>query len=150
MAIAWKDVIAKPEFQQLSEQEKAAAQEQYFREVVAPQAGSQAEQARAAFYAAYPAATQQSVTGQDLQASGVVQQQQMPDLTPDELSRLPENPAEFAQTLRQPNAPWVQRQYDRKEAMERGGLETFAGSVGKGVTNVARGLGMMDEAGQRE
>ena len=150
MAIAWKDVIAKPEFQQLSEQEKAAAQEQYFREVVAPQAGSQAEQARAAFYAAYPAATQQSVTGQDLQASGVVQQQQMPDLTADELSRLPENPAEFAQTLRQPNAPWVQRQYDRKEAMERGGLETFAGSVGKGVANVARGLGLMDEAGQRE
>lgn len=150
MAIAWKDVIAKPEFQQLSKQEKAAAQEQYFMEVVAPQAGSQAEQARAAFYAAYPAAAQQSVTGQDLQASGVVQQQQMPDLTADELSRLPENPAEFAQTLRQPNAPWVQRQYDRKEAMERGGLETFAGSVGKGVANVARGLGMMDEAGQRE
>lgn len=150
MAIAWKDVIAKPEFQQLSEQEKASAQEQYFREVVAPQAGSQAEQARAAFYAAYPAATQQSVTGQDLQASGVVQQQQMPDLTPDELSRLPENPAEFAQTLRQPNAPWVQRQYDRKEAMERGGLETLAGAVGKGVANVARGMGLMDEAGQRE
>ena len=150
MAIAWKDVISKPEFQQLSEQEKAAAQEQYFREVVAPQAGSQAEQARAAFYAAYPAATQQSVTAQDLQASGVVQQQQMPDLTADELSRLPENPAEFAQTLRQPNALWVQRQYDRKEAIERGGLETFAGSVGKGVANVARGLGLMDEAGQRE
>lgn len=150
MAIAWKDVIAKPEFQQLSEQEKAAAQEQYFMEVVAPQAGSQAEQARAAFYAAYPAATQQSVTGQDLQASGVVQQQQMPDLSAEELARLPDNPAEFAQTLRQPNAPWVQRQYDRKEAMERGGLETFAGSVGKGVANVARGLGLMDEAGQRE
>lgn len=150
MAIAWKDVIAKPEFQQLSAQDKAAAQEQYFREVVAPRAGSQAEQARAAFYAAYPAATQQSVTGQDLQASGVVRQQQMPDLTADELSRLPENPAEFAQALRQPNAPWVQRQYDRKEAMERGGLETFAGSVGKGVANVARGLGLMDEAGQRE
>lgn len=150
MAIAWKDVIAKPEFQQLSEQEKAAAQEQYFNEVVAPQAGEQAAQAREAFYAAYPAATQQSVTAQDLQASGVVQQQQMPDLTADELSRLPENPAEFAQTLRQPNASWVQRQYDRKEAMERGGLETFAGSVGKGVANVARGLGLMDEAGQRE
>lgn len=54
MAIAWKDVIAKPEFQQLSEQEKAAAQEQYFREVVAPKAGAQVEQARDAFFAAYP------------------------------------------------------------------------------------------------
>lgn len=89
-------------------------------------------------------------TRQDLQASGVVQQQQMPDLSKEELARLPDNPAEFAQTLRQPNALWVQRQYDRKEAMERGGLETFAGSVGKGVANVARGLGLMDEAGRRE
>ena len=150
MAIAWKDVIAKPEFQQLSEQEKAAAQDQYFKEVVAPQAGNQAEQARVAFFAAYPAATQQRMTSQDLQASGVVQQQQMPDLGEEELARLPESPAEFAQTLRQPNAPWVQRQYDRKEAMERGGLETLAGSVGKGVANVARGIGLMDEAGQRE
>ena len=139
MAIAWKDVIAKPEFQQLSEQEKAAAQEQYFREVVAPQAGSQAEQARAAFFAAYPAATQQSVTGQDLQASGVVQQQQMPDLTADELSRLPENPAAFAQTLSQPNAEWVQRQYQLKSDLAQQPqtnaelLARSAGNVGKGI-----------------
>lgn len=150
MAIAWKDVIAKPEFQQLSAQEKAAAQDQYFNEVVAPQAGNRAQEARTAFFAAYPAAGQQEATAQDLQAEGIVQQQQMPDLSPDELSRLPANPTQFAQTLRQPNAQWVQRQYDRKEALERGGLETFASSVGKGVTNVARGLGIMDEAGQRE
>lgn len=150
MAIAWKDVIENPEFQRLSSQDKVAAQEQYFSEVVAPQAGNQVEKAREEFFAAYPAATQQRMTSQDLQASGVVQQQQMPDLGEEELARLPESPAEFAQTLRQPNAPWVQRQYDRKEAMERGGLETLAGSVGKGVANVARGIGLMDEAGQRE
>lgn len=139
MAIAWKDVIAKPEFQQLSEQEKAAAQEQYFREVVAPQAGSQAEQARAAFYAAYPAATQQGVTAQDLQASGVVQQQQMPDLSPEELARLPDNPAAFAQTLSQPNAEWVQRQYQLKSDLAQQPqtnaelLARSAGNVGKGI-----------------
>ena len=150
MAIAWKDVIAKPEFQQLSAQEKAAAQEQYFKEVVAPQAGNQAEQARVAFFAAYPAAGQQEATAQDLQASGIVRQQQMPDLSPDELSRLPVNPAEFAQTLRQPNSKWVQRQYDLKEAQERGGITTLGASIGKGVMNVARGLGIADDASQRE
>ena len=150
MAIAWKDVIAKPEFQQLSAQEKAAAQEQYFKEVVAPQAGNQAEQARAAFFAAYPAAGQQEATAQDLQASGIVRQQQMPDLSPDELSRLPVNPAEFAQTLRQPNSKWVQRQYDLKEAQERGGITTLGASIGKGAMNVARGLGIADDATQRE
>lgn len=150
MAIAWKDVIAKPEFQQLSAQEKVAAQEQYFKEVVAPQAGNQAEQARVAFFAAYPAAGQQEATAQDLQSSGIVRQQQMPDLSPDELSRLPGNPAEFAQTLRQPNAKWVQRQYDLKEAQERGGITTLGASIGKGVMNVARGLGIADDASQRE
>lgn len=89
-------------------------------------------------------------TRQDLQASGVVKQQQMPDLGADELARLPDNPAEFAQTLRQPNAKWVQRQYDLKEALERGGLTTFGASIGKGVMNIARGLGIADDATQRE
>lgn len=89
-------------------------------------------------------------TRQDLQASGVVKQQQMPDLSAEELARLPDNPAEFAKTLRQPNAKWVQRQYDLKEAQERGGLTTLAASIGKGVMNVARGLGIADEATQRE
>lgn len=89
-------------------------------------------------------------TRQDLQASGVVQQLQMPDLSKEELARLPDNPAEFAQTLRQPNAKWVQRQYDLKEAQERGGITTFGASIGKGVMNVARGLGIADDASQRE
>lgn len=54
MAKAWKDVIASPEYQALAPAQKAQAQEQYFTEVVAPQAGEQAEQARRAFYSAYP------------------------------------------------------------------------------------------------
>lgn len=54
MAKAWKDVIASQQYQALSPEQKNQAQEQYFNEVVAPQAGSQAEQARQAFYAAYP------------------------------------------------------------------------------------------------
>lgn len=54
MAKAWKDVIASQQYQALSPEQKTQAQEQYFNEVVAPQAGKQADQARQAFYAAYP------------------------------------------------------------------------------------------------
>ncbi|WP_157898696.1 hypothetical protein [Escherichia coli] len=52
MAKAWKDVIASPQYQALAPEQKAQAQEQYFNEVVAPQAGENAEQAKQAFYAA--------------------------------------------------------------------------------------------------
>ncbi|EGL3690527.1 TPA: lytic transglycosylase domain-containing protein [Salmonella enterica] len=55
MAKAWKDVIASPQYQALAPEQKAQAQEQYFNEVVAPQAGNNAEQAKQAFYTAYPA-----------------------------------------------------------------------------------------------
>ncbi|EAP0762891.1 lytic transglycosylase domain-containing protein [Salmonella enterica] len=54
MAKAWKDVIASQQYQALAPEQKAQAQEQYFNEVVAPQAGDQAEKAKQAFYAAYP------------------------------------------------------------------------------------------------
>ncbi|ENN7017108.1 lytic transglycosylase domain-containing protein [Enterobacter ludwigii] len=54
MAKAWKDVIASQQYQALAPEQKAQAQEQYFNEVVAPKAGSNAEQAKQAFYAAYP------------------------------------------------------------------------------------------------
>ncbi|EGM4207483.1 lytic transglycosylase domain-containing protein [Salmonella enterica] len=59
MAKAWKDVIASPQYQALAPEQKAQAQEQYFNEVVAPQAGNDAEQAKQAFYAAYPPPTTQ-------------------------------------------------------------------------------------------
>lgn len=59
MAKAWKDVIASKQYQALAPEQKAQAQEQYFNEVVAPQAGSDAEQAKQAFYAAYPPPTTQ-------------------------------------------------------------------------------------------
>ncbi|EOD6527567.1 lytic transglycosylase domain-containing protein [Klebsiella pneumoniae] len=54
MAKAWKDVIASQQYQALAPEQKAQAQEQYFNEVVAPQAGNNAEQAKQAFYTAYP------------------------------------------------------------------------------------------------
>lgn len=57
MAKAWKDVIASQKYQALAPEQKAQAQEQYFNEVVAPQAGNDAEQAKQAFYAAYPPPT---------------------------------------------------------------------------------------------
>ena len=59
MAKAWKDVIASPQYQALAPEQKAQAQEQYFNEVVAPQAGESVEQAKQAFYAAYPLPTAQ-------------------------------------------------------------------------------------------
>lgn len=46
-------------YQALAPEQKAQAQEQYFNEVVAPQAGNDAEQAKQAFYAAYPPPTAQ-------------------------------------------------------------------------------------------
>ncbi|MGT5903113.1 DNA transfer protein [Escherichia coli] len=54
MAKAWKDVIASPQYQALTEEQKAQAQAQYFDEVVAPKAGDKWAEARDQFYAAYP------------------------------------------------------------------------------------------------
>lgn len=54
MAKAWKDVIVTQQYQALPPEQKAQAQEQYFNEVVAPQAGDKADQARQAFFTAYP------------------------------------------------------------------------------------------------
>ncbi|MGP6463296.1 hypothetical protein [Pantoea agglomerans] len=56
MAKPWKQVIASPQFQALSPEQKAAAQNQYFDEVVAPQAGGNSDAARQAFFSAYPTA----------------------------------------------------------------------------------------------
>lgn len=50
----WKAVIAKPEYQALSAQDKVAAQEQYFSEVVAPRVPKdQVEAAKAQFFEQY-------------------------------------------------------------------------------------------------
>ncbi|EIP3951810.1 hypothetical protein LSB85_003677 [Salmonella enterica] len=56
MTTAWKDVIAEPEYQALTAQQKAAAQAQYFNEVVAPQIQGLAnvDAAHEQFYAQYP------------------------------------------------------------------------------------------------
>ncbi|ENF4444373.1 lytic transglycosylase domain-containing protein [Salmonella enterica subsp. enterica] len=67
MAKAWKDVIASQQYRALAPEQKAQAQEQYFNEVVAPQAGNDAEQAKQAFYAAYPPPTTQQTTQQPTQ-----------------------------------------------------------------------------------
>lgn len=62
MAKAWKEVIASPQYQSLSPEQKAAAQNQYFDEVVAPQAGPQADTARQQFFSAYPPVSAQQQT----------------------------------------------------------------------------------------
>lgn len=53
MALPWKQVESKPEFQNLTPEQKMQAQEQYFNEVVAPQAGDQVEGARQQFFTQY-------------------------------------------------------------------------------------------------
>lgn len=74
MAKAWKEVIASQQYQELSPEQKIQAQEQYFNEVVAPQAGSDAEQAKQAFYTAYPLPEAQRIE-QQTQESNQPQQQ---------------------------------------------------------------------------
>ncbi|HCT6468093.1 TPA: hypothetical protein OT496_000299 [Morganella morganii] len=54
MAKAWKDVIASQQYQALSPQQRAEAQEQYFNDVVAPRAGEAVNEAKQQFYTAYP------------------------------------------------------------------------------------------------
>ncbi len=76
MAKAWKDVIASQQYQALAPEQKAQAQEQYFNEVVAPQAGSNAVQAKQAFYAAYPVPTAESQPLQAQQSPTAEQPQQ--------------------------------------------------------------------------
>ncbi|MGV3934813.1 lytic transglycosylase domain-containing protein [Citrobacter freundii] len=76
MAKAWKDVIASQQYQALAPEQKAQAQEQYFNEVVAPQAGNDAEQAKQAFYAAYPPPTTQQPAQQPQEQAQPQQQQQ--------------------------------------------------------------------------
>ncbi|EMF9804939.1 lytic transglycosylase domain-containing protein [Salmonella enterica] len=81
MAKAWKDVIASQQYQALAPEQKAQAQEQYFNEVVAPQAGNDEEQAKQDFYAAYPPpTTQQSAQQTPEQAQSQQQGGFMSDL----------------------------------------------------------------------
>lgn len=74
MAKAWKDVIASPQYQQLTPEQQSAAQSQYFNEVVAPQAGDQVDAARQQFYSAYPLPAQP-------------QPQPSPEVSPEENAR---------------------------------------------------------------
>ena len=62
MAKPWKEVISSPQYQALSSEQKAQAQEQYFNDVVAPKAGNDAESAKAQFYLAYPLSKSKETT----------------------------------------------------------------------------------------
>ncbi|WP_338507044.1 DNA transfer protein [Erwinia aphidicola] len=74
MAKAWKEVMASPQYQSLPPDQQTAAQEQYFNEVVAPQAGESAEQAKQAFFSAYPPATQSQQQPSNQQEPAFLQQ----------------------------------------------------------------------------
>lgn len=76
MAKAWKDVIASQQYQALSPQQRAEAQEQYFNDVVAPRAGESVNEAKQQFYTAYPVETVQQ---QEQQPAPVQQEAQQPE-----------------------------------------------------------------------
>ncbi|WP_187168004.1 DNA transfer protein, partial [Escherichia coli] len=63
-------VIASPQYQALTEEQKAQAQAQYFDEVVAPKAGDKWAEARDQFYAAYPPPQQQKEEPSLMQQAG--------------------------------------------------------------------------------
>jgi hypothetical protein len=75
MAKAWKDVISTQQYQSLNPEQKSQAQEQYFNEVVAPQAGSDTEKAKQAFYSAYPSPAPQQTQRQPTQPEQSMMQQ---------------------------------------------------------------------------
>ncbi|HFD3847282.1 TPA: hypothetical protein ACF3R9_003761 [Serratia marcescens] len=75
MAKAWKDVIASPQYQQLTPEQQSAAQSQYFNEVVAPKAGDQVDAARQQFYSAYPLPAQPQPQPQPQSSPAVSQEE---------------------------------------------------------------------------
>lgn len=107
MAKAWKEVIASPQFQSLSPEQQSAAQEQYFNEVVAPQAGSNAAQAKQAFFSAYPTAMSQqsnsSAIGQP-EAPQTAPTHQMQQSDPSLLSQAGQGVAEAGRAILQAGA----------------------------------------------
>lgn len=58
--------MASPQYQALVPEQQAAAQEQYFNEVVAPRAGDKAAEAKAAFFSAYPTTVQQQTSPESI------------------------------------------------------------------------------------
>jgi hypothetical protein len=70
MALKWKDVIKKPEYQALDPKEKVDAQAQYFDEVVAPRAGNDVEAAREQFYKQYPPGGHSELFGEESKPKG--------------------------------------------------------------------------------
>ena len=86
--------------------------------------------------------------GQLMSQRGITPNQpqvQRPDLTEAELEALPENPAEFARGQAQPDAEWIQRQYDRKATLNPYGL----GAVGAGLAGAGKStLDLVQGAGE--
>ncbi|SUB82031.1 Uncharacterised protein [Pragia fontium] len=79
MAKAWKDVIASPQYQSMAPDQQAEAQEQYFNEVVAPEAGEKAADAKLAFFSAYPPPQIEPFSSEQQQAQLPPQEQSILD-----------------------------------------------------------------------
>ena len=128
MAKTWKEVIADPQYQALPAQQKAQAQAQYFMQVIAPQAGDNAQQAAAQFYAQYPPA--------DAQASQEAPQQAQPQQAAD-MQQAGQSPAmaQQAQTQQQIPAAGVAPSQDPSVVSQiaQGGMEAGRAALQAGV-----------------
>lgn len=75
MAKPWREVVASPQYQALSPDQQAAAQQQYFDTQIAPQVGADVDVARQQFFTQYPPATEQAQQNAPQQAQQQPQQQ---------------------------------------------------------------------------
>lgn len=127
MAKTWKEVIADPQYQALPAQQKAQAQAQYFMQVIAPQAGDNAQQAAAQFYAQYPPA--------DAEASQEAPQQAQPQQAAD-MQQSGQSPA-IAQQAQQQQIPaaGVEPSQDPSVVSQiaQGGMEAGRAALQAGV-----------------
>ena len=73
MATPWREVENNPEFQSLPPEQKQQAQEQYFAEVIAPQAGDGAEEARQQFFGQYSYQKQPQIAAQVPEERGFIE-----------------------------------------------------------------------------
>ncbi|EHY6648639.1 hypothetical protein K4M64_004537 [Salmonella enterica] len=128
MAKKWSEVTSSPEYQNLSDSDKAAAQDQYFNDVVKPQLSPDDVQvARDQFYQQYPSAVNQP------------QQQEQPAVTntPQAAAQEPEDKESMSYALQHPGEAFGAL----KDALLTGGAKFLLTDHSTGETATPTGAG---------
>ena len=138
MALAWKQVEAKPEFQALGPQQKQAAQEEYFNEVVAPKAGANANEARQQFFAQYNYQHQAAPSGSGAQATPPQPDQQQPQQAQQvqQKSLLDMSPLEIAEGVGETAAQMVTGTAADVYGGLKGGYQALTGDLAGGAQSI--------------